>query len=50
LRIAINIGERGIEGINYYQDAINDTWDEYKDKLMDGYVKGIEQRLLLNKR
>jgi hypothetical protein len=50
LRIAINIGERGIEGINYYQEAINDTWDEYKDKLMDGYVKGIEQRLLLNKR
>jgi len=50
LRIAINIGERGIQGINYYQEAIDDTWDDYKDKLMEGYIRGIEQRLLLNKR
>ena len=48
--IAKSIGKNGIEGINYYSEAIDDTWDEYKDKLMDGYVKGIEQRLLLNKR
>jgi len=49
-RIAISIGERGIQGINYYGEAIDDTWDEYKDRLMDAYVKDIEQRLLLNKR
>lgn len=49
-RIAISIGERGIEGINYYKEAIDDTWDEYKDRLMNGYVKSIENRLLLNKR
>jgi hypothetical protein len=48
--IAKSIGKNGIEGINYYQEAINDTWDEYKDKLMDGYIKSIENRLLLNKR
>lgn len=48
--IARSIGEKGIEGINYYGEAIDDTWDEYKDKLMDAYVKDIEQRLLLNKR
>jgi len=48
--IARSIGEKGIEGINYYSEAIDDTWDEYKDKLMDAYVKDIEQRLLLNKR
>jgi hypothetical protein len=48
--IAKSIGKNGIEGINYYQEAINDTWDEYKDKLIEGYVKGIETRLLLNKR
>jgi len=50
LRIAVSIGERGIEGINYYQEAVDDTWEEYKDKLIEGYVKGIEQRFLLNKR
>ena len=48
--IARSIGEKGIEGINYYGDAIDDTWDEYKDRLMDAYIKDIEQRLLLNKR
>lgn len=48
--IAKRIGKNGIEGINYYQEAVDDTWDEYKDKLIEGYVKGIEQRFLLNKR
>jgi hypothetical protein len=48
--IAKSIGEKGIEGINYYQEAVDDTWEEYKDKLIEGYVKGIEQRFLLNKR
>jgi hypothetical protein len=48
--IAKSIGKNGIEGINYYGEAIDDTWDEYKDKLMEGYIRGIEQRLLLNKR
>ena len=48
--IARSIGEKGIEGINYYGEAIDDTWDEYKDRLMDAYIKDIEQRLLLNKR
>jgi hypothetical protein len=50
IAIAKSIGENGIEGIHYYKDAIEDTWDEYKDKLMDAYVKSIENRLLLNKR
>jgi len=48
--IARSIGEKGIEGINYYGEAIDDTWDEYKDKIMDAYIKDIENRLLLNKR
>jgi hypothetical protein len=48
--IARSIGKKGIEGINYYGEAIDDTWDDYKDKLMDAYIKDIEQRLLLNKR
>jgi hypothetical protein len=48
--IARSIGKKGIEGINYYAEAIDDTWDEYKDKLMDAYIKSIENRLLLNKR
>lgn len=48
--IARSIGEKGIEGINYYGDAIDDTWDDYKDKLMEAYIKDIENRLLLNKR
>jgi hypothetical protein len=50
IAIATSIGEKGIEGINYYSEAIDDTWDEYKDKLMDSYIKSIENRLLLNKR
>lgn len=48
--IAKSIGEKGIEGIYYYTEAIDDTWDEYKDKLMDSYIKSVENRLLLNKR
>lgn len=48
--IAKSIGKNGIEGINYYSEAIDDTWDEYKDRLMEGYIKSVENRLLLNKR
>lgn len=48
--IAKSIGKNGIEGIHYYQDAVNDTWDEYKEQLITAYVKGVEQRFLLNKR
>lgn len=48
--IAKSIGKNGIVGINYYKEAIDDTWEEYKDVLIEGYVNGIEQRLLLNKR
>jgi hypothetical protein len=50
IAIAKSIGEKGIQGINYYSEAIDDTWDEYKEQLMDSYVKSIENRLLLNKR
>jgi len=50
LRIAVSIGEKGIEGIHYYQEAVIDTWDEYKDRLINSYVKGVTQRYLLNKR
>lgn len=48
--MAMSIGKNGIEGIGYYKEAIEDTWDEYKDVLTEAFVKGIEQRLLLNKR
>lgn len=48
--IAKSIGEKGIEGINYYAEAIDDTWDEYKDKLIDSYFTSVENRLLLNLR
>lgn len=48
--IAKSIGEKGIEGIHYYRDAINDTWEDYKAPLMAMYAKDIETRLLLNKR
>lgn len=46
--IAKSIGENGIEGINYYQDAINDTWEDYSEQLIQAYAKGVEQRFLLN--
>ena len=48
--IARSIGENGIVGINYYKEAVDDTWDEYKEQLLTAYVKGFEQRYLLNKR
>lgn len=48
--IAKSIGENGIEGINYYQDAINDTWPDYSEQLFQAYAKGVEQRFLLNLR
>ena len=50
IAIAKSIGKNGIVGIRYYGEAIEDTWDEYKDALMDAFVKGFEQRILLNKR
>jgi hypothetical protein len=46
--IAKSIGENGIVGINYYQDAINDTWEDYSEQLLTAYAKGVEQRFLLN--
>jgi hypothetical protein len=46
--IAKSIGENGIQGINYYQDAINDTWEDYSEQLIQAYAKGVEQRFLLN--
>ena len=48
--IAKSIGENGIVGINYYQDAINDTWEDYSEQLLTAYAKGVEQRFLLNLR
>ena len=48
--IAKSIGKNGIEGIRYYGEAIDDTWEEYKDILMNSYIKSFENRLLLNKR
>jgi hypothetical protein len=48
IAIAKSIGENGIEGINYYQDAINDTWPDYSEQLFQAYAKGVEQRFLLN--
>jgi len=48
--IAKSIGENGIEGISYYQDAINDTWPDYSEQLFQAYAKGVEQRFLLNLR
>jgi hypothetical protein len=50
IAIAKSIGENGIEGINYYQDAINDTWPDYSEQLFKAYAKGVEQRFLLNLR
>jgi hypothetical protein len=46
--IAKSISENGIVGINYYQDAINDTWEDYSEQLLTAYAKGVEQRFLLN--
>jgi hypothetical protein len=48
IAIAKSIGENGIQGINYYQDAINDTWEDYSEQLLTAYAKGVEQRFLLN--
>jgi hypothetical protein len=48
--MAKSIGKNGIVGIGYYKEAIEDTWDEYKDVLMEAFVKGFETRKLLNKR
>lgn len=48
--IAKSIGENGIQGINYYQDAVNDTWEDYSEQLIQAYAKGVEQRFLLNLR
>jgi hypothetical protein len=50
IAIAKSIGENGIEGISYYQDAINDTWPDYSEQLFQAYAKGVEQRFLLNLR
>lgn len=36
--IAKGIAKNGIEGINYYKEAIEDTWDDYGDKLIDAYL------------
>jgi hypothetical protein len=46
--IAKSIGKNGITPVPYYQEAIDDTWPDYAERLLDAYAKGIEQRFLLN--
>ena len=48
--IAKSIGENGIAPVPYYQEAIDDTWDDYSEQLIQAYAKGVEQRFLLNLR
>jgi hypothetical protein len=50
IAIAKSIGEKGIEGIKYYSEAIEDTWPEFEDRMIESYIKSVENRLLLNKR
>lgn len=48
--IAKSIGENGIAPVPYYQEAIDDTWEDYSEQLIQAYAKGVEQRFLLNLR
>lgn len=50
IAIAKSIGENGIAPVPYYQEAIDDTWEDYSEQLIQAYVKGVEQRFLLNLR
>ena len=43
--IARSIGKRGIEGIYYYRDAINDAIDDWGPRLQDAIKKDLKERI-----
>ena len=45
IRIAKAIGKNGIVGIHYFKDAIDNTFDDYKDKLAQAIKIDIERQL-----
>lgn len=48
--IARSIGKRGIKGIRYFNEAVNDTLEEFNEEFIAAMNKEIEIRLQLNKR
>lgn len=45
IRIAKAIGKNGIVGIHYFKDAIDNTFDDYKDKIANAIRIDIEKQL-----
>ena len=45
--IARSIGKKGIEGIHYYQDAIDTVSEQYADKFREAMTKDLEIRISL---
>jgi hypothetical protein len=45
--IARSIGEKGIEGIHYYRDAIEVTGEEYAEQFREALTKEVQNRISL---
>ena len=48
-RMSISIGKKGIKGIHYFQEAIDDALDEFDDTIISALIQDIEKQLKADK-
>ena len=48
-RMSISIGKKGIKGIHYFQEAIDDALDEFDDNIISAVIQDIEKQLKSDK-
>jgi hypothetical protein len=48
-RMSISIGKKGIKGIHYFQEAIDDALEEFDDSMISAIIQDIEKQLKSDK-
>lgn len=48
-RMSISIGKKGIKGIHYFQEAIDDALEEFDDSMISAVIQDIEKQLKSDK-
>ena len=49
IRMAKSINAKGIKGIHYFKEAVEDAFDEFDEKIVDALIKDIDMRLKSDK-
>jgi hypothetical protein len=48
-RMSISIGKKGIKGIHYFQEAIDDALEEFDETIISAMIQDIEKQLKSDK-